>query len=96
MTGAGHYPMLERPGEFNRLLVEIVGNLKSKGGVSSRGGRSRTALRFDRDPETARVDRAESRFPGGRRGAPEAVCLRRGEDGKPRGGEIRGFGCPTR
>jgi pimeloyl-ACP methyl ester carboxylesterase len=24
MKGAGHYPMLERPTEFNRLLVEYV------------------------------------------------------------------------
>lgn len=29
MTGAGHYPMLERPAEFNRLLVEIVRDLKA-------------------------------------------------------------------
>jgi pimeloyl-ACP methyl ester carboxylesterase len=28
MTGAGHYPMLERPEEFNRLLAEIVNDLK--------------------------------------------------------------------
>jgi len=27
MKGAGHYPMLERPEEFNRLLVEVVGGL---------------------------------------------------------------------
>jgi pimeloyl-ACP methyl ester carboxylesterase/arginase family enzyme len=27
MTGAGHYPMLERPDEFNRLLVGIVRGL---------------------------------------------------------------------
>jgi pimeloyl-ACP methyl ester carboxylesterase len=28
MTGAGHYPMLERPDEFNRHLVEIVSGFK--------------------------------------------------------------------
>jgi pimeloyl-ACP methyl ester carboxylesterase len=27
MKGAGHYPMLERPVEFSRLLVEVVGTL---------------------------------------------------------------------
>jgi pimeloyl-ACP methyl ester carboxylesterase len=27
MKGAGHYPMLERPDEFNRLLVEVVNGL---------------------------------------------------------------------
>lgn len=31
MAGCGHYPMLERPAEFNRLLVEIVRQLKSGG-----------------------------------------------------------------
>ncbi len=30
MSGAGHYPMLERPEEFNRLLVEIVTRLQSR------------------------------------------------------------------
>ncbi|MCI0585593.1 MAG: alpha/beta hydrolase [Planctomycetes bacterium] len=30
MTGAGHYPMLERPGEFNRHLVEIVKDLEPR------------------------------------------------------------------
>ncbi len=30
MKGAGHYPMLERPGEFNRLLVEMVEGLAAK------------------------------------------------------------------
>lgn len=30
MTGAGHYPMLERPAEFNRLLVEMVRGLKAR------------------------------------------------------------------
>ncbi len=30
MTGAGHYPMLERPEGFNRLLVEIVKDLESR------------------------------------------------------------------
>jgi pimeloyl-ACP methyl ester carboxylesterase len=24
MKGAGHYPMLERPAEFNRILAETV------------------------------------------------------------------------
>ncbi len=32
MKGAGHYPMLERPDEFNRLLVEIVRRVESKSG----------------------------------------------------------------
>jgi pimeloyl-ACP methyl ester carboxylesterase len=32
MTGAGHYPMLERPAEFNRLLAEIVRKLPVKAG----------------------------------------------------------------
>jgi len=27
MPGAGHYPMLERPDEFNRLLVDVVNGL---------------------------------------------------------------------
>jgi pimeloyl-ACP methyl ester carboxylesterase len=31
MTGAGHYPMLERPAEFNRLLAGIVKGLESAG-----------------------------------------------------------------
>jgi pimeloyl-ACP methyl ester carboxylesterase len=30
MKGAGHYPMLERPEEFNRLLVQIVRELEAK------------------------------------------------------------------
>lgn len=30
MQGAGHYPMLERPEEFNRLLVQIVRELEAK------------------------------------------------------------------
>jgi pimeloyl-ACP methyl ester carboxylesterase len=30
MTGSGHYPMLERPDEFNRLLVEMVRGLKAR------------------------------------------------------------------
>lgn len=29
MTGAGHYPMLERPAEFNDLLLEIVAGLEA-------------------------------------------------------------------
>jgi pimeloyl-ACP methyl ester carboxylesterase len=32
MKGAGHYPMLERPAEFNRLLLETVRALERKGG----------------------------------------------------------------
>lgn len=36
MKDAGHYPMLERPGEFNRLLVEIVRKFES-GRRSSEG-----------------------------------------------------------
>lgn len=32
MKGAGHYPMLERPAEFNRLLLEIVHGLERTGG----------------------------------------------------------------
>jgi pimeloyl-ACP methyl ester carboxylesterase len=30
LKGAGHYPMLEQPGEFNRVLVEIVRDLASR------------------------------------------------------------------
>jgi len=30
MRGAGHYPMLERPDEFNRLLVEVVNGLSKR------------------------------------------------------------------
>ncbi|HEX2344662.1 MAG TPA: alpha/beta hydrolase [Vicinamibacterales bacterium] len=30
LKGAGHYPMLERPDEFNRVLVEIVRDLASR------------------------------------------------------------------
>jgi pimeloyl-ACP methyl ester carboxylesterase len=30
MKGCGHYPMLERPEEFNRLLVEIVRQLGAR------------------------------------------------------------------
>jgi pimeloyl-ACP methyl ester carboxylesterase len=30
LKGAGHYPMLERPEEFNRVLVEIVRDLASR------------------------------------------------------------------
>lgn len=37
MTGAGHYPMLERPDEFNRLLVEIVDRLSA--GTAGTAGR---------------------------------------------------------
>ncbi len=33
MKDAGHYPMLERPDEFNRLLVEIVRKLESRRGA---------------------------------------------------------------
>jgi pimeloyl-ACP methyl ester carboxylesterase len=29
MASAGHYPMLERPDEFNRLLGELIGELRS-------------------------------------------------------------------
>lgn len=32
MKNAGHYPMLERPDEFNRLLVEIVRRFESRAG----------------------------------------------------------------
>ena len=28
MTHTGHYPMLERPAEFNRLVAEMVARLK--------------------------------------------------------------------
>jgi len=35
MTAAGHYPMLERPAEFNRLLVEMVAEIESR--ASGRG-----------------------------------------------------------
>jgi pimeloyl-ACP methyl ester carboxylesterase len=28
MKGCGHYPMLERPGEFNRLLAAPVADLE--------------------------------------------------------------------
>ena len=30
MTGAGHYPMLERPGEFNGLLTDVVNGLAGR------------------------------------------------------------------
>jgi pimeloyl-ACP methyl ester carboxylesterase len=40
MKNAGHYPMLERPEEFNRLLVAMVRNLESGGRVSE--GRTAT------------------------------------------------------
>ncbi len=36
MKDAGHYPMLERPNEFNRLLVEIVRRLESRGDALSK------------------------------------------------------------
>jgi pimeloyl-ACP methyl ester carboxylesterase/predicted DNA-binding protein (MmcQ/YjbR family) len=35
MNGAGHYPMLERPEEFNRLLVEMVTGLTGDPGTRS-------------------------------------------------------------
>jgi pimeloyl-ACP methyl ester carboxylesterase len=34
MAGAGHYPMLERPAEFNRHLVKIVRDLSAGKGVA--------------------------------------------------------------
>jgi pimeloyl-ACP methyl ester carboxylesterase len=30
MPGAGHYPMLERPGEFNRILTDVVDSLAAR------------------------------------------------------------------
>ncbi len=36
MKGAGHYPMLERPAEFNRLLLEIVQGLERPGSHPTR------------------------------------------------------------
>jgi len=33
MKGAGHYPMLERPAEFNRILTEIANGLAVRHGV---------------------------------------------------------------
>src|SRR5262249_28580225 len=30
MMGSGHYPMLERPAEFNRLLTEIIRDLEAR------------------------------------------------------------------
>ena len=33
MTGAGHYPMLERPGEFNELLTEAANGLAARHAV---------------------------------------------------------------
>jgi pimeloyl-ACP methyl ester carboxylesterase len=38
MKGAGHYPMLERPTEFNRLLLEIVTALESASAAKAGGG----------------------------------------------------------
>lgn len=39
MKGCGHYPMLERPDEFNRHLVDIVRQLES--GKTGEGGKAR-------------------------------------------------------
>ena len=33
MKGAGHYPMLERPEEFNRILTDVVNALAAPGPV---------------------------------------------------------------
>jgi pimeloyl-ACP methyl ester carboxylesterase len=29
MEGTGHYPMLERPAEFNRILLDMAGALQA-------------------------------------------------------------------
>ncbi len=39
MKHMGHYPMLERPAEFNRLMTEVINNLRPK--PRSRSGGSR-------------------------------------------------------
>jgi pimeloyl-ACP methyl ester carboxylesterase len=33
MKGAGHYPMLERPEEFNRILIDVANELAARRAV---------------------------------------------------------------